>query len=222
LLLTSTGKNLLATLVIPKNVRDGLALLREVSDGVFNTLLVDLEQSVAASSSVQNLSPTDAKQLIDAITSMSAVRASAGVSLDQFIADVCESLREEEELTSTQEPAFRERLAKALSIEILNVKAKALALSNEHEHLFCSARIFTDMRPIYGEDPSQPPEAMTITHILKIHYHAAGNRIHEIYLGIGSSDIEEFREVLDRAEKKAESIRALLESSKIRFIDPQQ
>jgi hypothetical protein len=211
----------LATLVIPKNVREGLASLRDIPDDVFNSLLIDFERS-GEPSSVKNLSPEDAKQLIASITSLSAVRASAGVSLEQFIADICESLHEQDELKADQEPRFRERLTRVLSIDILNIKAKAIALSNEHEHLFCSARIVTDMRPVYGDDPSAPPEAMTITHILKIHYHAAGNRIHEIYLGIGSSDIEEIREVLDRAKEKAKSLQASLESTKIPFIDPQQ
>lgn len=211
----------MATLPIPKNVRAGLASLREIPDDVFNTLLIEFERSDEPSA-VNNLSPEDTKQLVDAVTSMSAVRASAGVSLEQFIDDICESMREGDALNEGQEPRFRERLARVLSIDVLNVRAKAIALSNEHEHLFCTARIFTDMRPVYGDDPSAAPEAMTITHILKIHYHAAGNRMHEIYLGIGSSDIEAIREVLDRAEEKAKSLQASLESTKIPFIDPQQ
>jgi hypothetical protein len=188
---------------------------------VFNALLIQVEHS-AHTLAVQNLSPDDAEQLVDAATSMSAVRAAVGVSLEQFISDICESLEDKGQLSRDKAPRFRERLTRILSIDVLNIKAKAIALSNEHEHLFCTARIFTDVRPVYGDDPSAPPEAMTITHILKIDYHAAGNRVHEIYLGIGSGDIAEIREVLDRAETKAKSIRAALESTKIPFIDPQE
>jgi len=196
-------------------------IVRDIPDDVFNMVLVRLEHPEIPSS-INSLSPEDVEQVIDAITSMSAVRASADVSVEQFISDICESLRQQKHLTSDQEPRLHERLARALTIEILNVKAKAIALSNEHEHLFCTARIFTDVRPVYGEDATAPPAAMTITHILKIDYHVAGGRTHEIYLGLGSGDISELREVLDRAEAKARSIRAVMESTKLPFIDPQE
>jgi hypothetical protein len=210
----------LPALNIPKNVRNGFAILRDIPDAVFNELLVEIERQ-AAPPSVKNLSTTDIEQLVDAITAMSAVRASAEVSVEQFAADICESLRELGELKPDQEPRFSERLSRLLDIETLKVTAKAFALYSEHEHLFCSARILTDARPIYIDDPSAPPMAMIITHTLKIDYHGAGGRLHEIYIGMGSNDIDEIRDVLDRAEKKAKSLRAAFDANKIRFIDPQ-
>jgi len=211
----------LPILFIPKDVQEGLAILRDIPDDVFNDVLLRLEHP-EDDHPVKNLSPEDMEQVIDAITPMSAVRASADVSVDQFVVDICESLREQKQLPLDKEARLRDRLTRALGIEILNVKAKAIALSNEHEHLFCTARIFTDVRPVYGDDVMAPPAAMTITHTLKIDYHAAGGRTHEIYLGLGSGDIAEIREVLDRAEEKARSIRAALEPTKIPVIDPQE
>lgn len=191
-------------------------------DDVLNELLAEIERSSGAPSTVKNLSNDDTKRLMDTITSLYALRASVEVPVEQFVSDVCEGLSEHGDLNPDQEPRFRDRLARILEIDTLNVAAKALALYSEYEHLFCTARIFTDARPIYGTDPSAPPAAMIITHTLKIDYHGVGGRIHEIYIGMGSNDINQIRDVLDRAEKKAESLRATFEPSKIRFIDPQQ
>lgn len=72
---------------------------------------------------------------------------------------------------------------------------------------------------VAGAEVVRPRKALNT---LKIDYHVAGGRTNEIYLGLGSGDISELREVLDRAEAKARSIRAVLESTKIPFIDPQE
>jgi hypothetical protein len=62
---------------------------------------------------------------------------------------------------------------------------------------------------------------MVITHTLKIEFHGAGGRLHEIYLGIGSEGISELMDVLVRAQKKAKSLEAALEGSNMVLIDPQ-
>ena len=159
---------------------------------------------------------------MDAVNSMYRVRAYAEVPLEEFATDVCEALVEHSDLKLEEVPQFRERLTRVLDIETLNIAAKASILLDEHEHLFCSVRIITDARPVYGKSVSEPPEAMVITHILKIDYHGAGGRLHEMYIGLGSNDIKELRNALDRAEEKAKSLQAAFEASKIKFIDPRQ
>lgn len=157
-----------------------------------------------------------------AINSMYRVRAYSEVSLEEFVADICEALREHKELKPNEEPQFRERLARVLNVEALSIAAKAATLNIEHEHLYCSARIITDARPIYGKNVSEPPGAMVIIHTLKIEYHDESEHLNEIYIGLGSNDIKELRGVLDRAEEKAKSLQAALGTSRIKFIDPQQ
>lgn len=207
---------------IPPDDRLGLAILREMPDEVFQSLLIEIDRSPASVPTVKNLSPGDAEQVMDAVNSMARVRAYAEVDVEEFATDVCESLIEYKELKSEEVPRFREKLTKLLGVEALNIAAKAVALLGEHEHLFCSVRVITDARPVYGKSVSEPPAAMVITHILKIDYHGAGGHLHEFYLGLGSNDIRELRAALDRAEEKAKSLQTAFEAAKIRFIDPQQ
>jgi hypothetical protein len=191
-------------------------------DDGFQSLLRDIEQSPGSVPAAKNLSPDDAVLVMEAVRELYRIRAYADVPLKEFISDICESLIEDNELKSSDAPRFRERLAKVLDVESLNVAAKGFALLSEHERLFCSVRIVTDARPVYVKNPSGPPDAMVITHILKIDYHVAGGRLDEIYFGLGSNDIKELRSVLDRAEEKAKSLRAAFEAAKIKFVDPQQ
>lgn len=209
-------------LSIPKSDQVGLARLREMPEDLFQSLLLEIDRAPGSTPKVENLSPDDAKQVMDAVNSMYQVRAYAEVSLEEFVSDVCDALVEDSELKLDEVPRFRERLKRVLDVEALNIVAKAVALLGEHEHLFCSVRIITDARPVYGKSVSEPPDAMIITHILKIDYHGAGGHLDEIYIGLGSNDIKELRSALDRAEEKARSLQVAFEASKIRFIDPQQ
>ena len=209
-------------LSIPKKSQRGLAILREISVEVFQSLLHEIEQSPGSIPTPKNLSPDDATLVMEAIREMYRIRAYAAVPLKEFVTDVCESLIEDNELKSDDVARFRSRLAKVLDIDPLNVAAKGFALLSEHERLFCSVRIVTDARPVYLNKPSDPPDAMVITHILKIDYHVAAGHLDEIYIGIGSNDIKEIRSALDRAEEKAKSLQTAFDAAKIRFIDPQR
>lgn len=207
---------------IPESDRAGLAIFRKMSDDVLNALLAEINRSPGPVPVVENLSPGDAEQVMDAIKSMYRVRAYTEISLDKFISDICEVLRKDGELKENEEPQFRERLMRALDVQALNIAAKAFTLHTEYEHLFCEARILTDARPVYGENVSESPKAMIITHTLKIYYHETAGRPNEIYIGLGSNDIKTLRTILDRAEEKARSLQNAFETSKIPFIDPQQ
>jgi hypothetical protein len=207
---------------ISKDNQRGLAILREMSEDGFQSLFRDIEQSPGSIPTAKNLSPDDAILVMDTIREMYRIRAYAGVPLEEFISDIRESLIEENQLKPDDAPRFRERLVRVLDVEALNVAARGFTLLNEHERVFCSVRIITDARPVYVKDPSGPPEAMVITHILRIDYHVAGGGLDEIYIGLGTNDIKELRNALDRAEKKAKSLQTAFEAAKIRFVDPQQ
>ena len=207
---------------IEKHDQRGLAILHEMPEGVFQSLLLELDRSPEGIPTANDLSPDDARLVMNALNTMYRIRAYAGVPLEEFISDICESLVEDNELKTDDVPRLRERLTRVLDVEALSVAAKALTLLNEHERLFCSVRIITDARPVYGKNVSGQPDAMVITHILKIDYHVAGGHLDEIYIGLGSNNIKELRSALDRAEEKARSLQATFEASKIRFIDPQQ
>jgi len=212
----------LPDLNIPQRDRSGLAIWREMPEETLNALISELERSPTPSS-ITNLPADVAEQALDALNTMYTIRAFNEVPTQEFIDDVCDALREYGDIEEAEEPNFRKLLAKLLDIEPLNVAAKGAALQSEHEHVFCSARVLTDARPVYGKDVSDPPIAMIITHALKLSYHEGpAGRIREFYVGLGSKDIAELQQVLQRAEEKTKSLRAAIDLSKVKFIDPQE
>lgn len=207
-------------LAIPKNDRQGLAMLRELPQADLSSFLLAIETSPQ---SIPALPGVDAKELAqakEALDTMYTIRAYHDVPLEQFVDDVTESLREHKELEPRDEPHFRERLTRLLGINALIVAAKATVLRQENERNFCSIRIITDARPVYVNGPGDPPSAMVITHTMKLSYHeGAGGHISDIYLSFASEEIDEIRDALTRAEAKAKSLRDAFAVAKIKFLD---
>lgn len=192
-------------------------------DDTFASAILQLEHSPDAVPSLSNISSDDAAAIKRVIEMMYNVRTYSDVGVEEFADDVCDALIEVGQLQLADVAKFRERLARILSIDSLNVASKAVLLHNEHEHDFCSARILTDVRPVFGDDPGLPPAGVIIVHTLKLSYHeGAGGRLQEIYMSLGSHDIQELRDVLNRAETKAATLRASLEPTSLRIIDPQR
>jgi hypothetical protein len=210
-------------LSIPKKDRRGLVILLKIPDKAFQAIMLKLDRSPVSIPKIDSLSAEDSELLFDAIKTLYRVHAHHDeISLDEFVSDICEALREHSELIIDEEPRFRDRLENILKINAPRIAAKAISIGYEYEHLFCSARIITDARPVYGDNVSESPAAMVITHNLKITYHGAPGELKEIFIGLGSEDIRELRTVLDRAEEKAKSLQAAFGVAKLKFIDPQK
>jgi hypothetical protein len=192
-------------------------------DAAFTILLTELERSPDSIPTVPNLSPEDAAQFKESLDSMYAVRAYHDVPLEEFASDISEAFTSNKELELQAEPSFRGRLTKLLNITALRVSAKATLLHAEYEHSFCTARILSDIRPVYDNGVKGAPSGAIIMHTLKLSYHeGATGGINEIYISMGSDDVAELQRVLERATDKATSLKRVLEAGQLRYIDPQQ
>ncbi|MFI5111484.1 MAG: hypothetical protein ACHP9S_01555 [Terriglobales bacterium] len=212
----------MAGVPLSKEDRAGLVILARLDESVTQTLLAEIQRAPDAVPAIASLSAQEAEHVMDALTSAYQARAYFDVPLSEFVSDVCETLRNHDELNPNDEPRFRERLEKFLKVDALDVAAKASVLFGEHEHLLCTARILTDARPVYGEVVDGAPKAFVLIHSLKIEYHGAGGNLHEMYFRLGSGDLISLRELIDRAEAKANSLREVFDATRIRVIDPQE
>lgn len=224
---------ILPALNIPSEHQSGLARLHNLEEGVASSLLTAIkaaaETSRKDSVSVEELEPihglnqSDAEEILDTLTSLYRVRASADVTVSEFVTDVCESMRygvrKDLRLSEAELPKFKERITKFLSLDILNRLTKGVILRYDHEHPFCTARILTDARPVFGIDPQEPPESIVIFHMLKIEYHE-GRSIREIYFALDESDLTKLENLIDRAKKKAASLLKALTASNMKIVSP--
>ena len=84
-------------------------------------------------------------------------------------------------------------------------------MQRDHENSFCDAKILTDLRPVFGASAEVQPEGIVVTHTLKLEYHDDRGAHRKFYVALNQDDLETLRNVLERADKKANSLQALSE-----------
>jgi hypothetical protein len=216
------------TLIIPEQYKAGLAALRNLPDSEV-LLLVEalnglppttwLKQDLAAA--ISKVLPGLVSQHADALAvmlqSLYRVQASSEVSLSEFVSDLTDAMeasgKPELQVSSADRGHFIKKMETILGLESPGFLAKASVLQRDHEHIFHSAKILTDLRPVFHA-PDEPPREMILEYMLKLVFHD-GNRHREMYMALDSGDIAHLREMIERAEKKAVSLKSLLESKGI-------
>ena len=210
----------MADLTIPKEHQPILNQIRTIPEGALRSLVSSLEQfPTEGLSPVQGLSTENAEAIEEVVRELYRVREFLDMEVPEFVMDIAASLQEAESFPATELPAFMERLTKLLTIEAVSTESKAASLKVEYERRFCSARIMTDARPIYGTDPAKPPVAGMITHTLRIAYHDNTSQLREFYIAMDRDDITTLRAILDRADVKAKSLESVFAASNVRTID---
>ena len=67
----------------------------------------------------------------------------------------------------------------------------------------------TDMRPVFGSD--EKPAGAVVVHTLKLTYHEGPKRsLREFFVAMNRDDLDELREVLDRALRKQSELSHVL------------
>jgi len=153
-----------------------------------------------------------------AIKSLYQVRSYFDVPLSRFVSDVSEAIQEIEPFTPHELPLVIERLTALLSVESFTVATRGLSLLQEYERKFCTARILTDARPIFSQDPKVPPTAVLIIHTLRISYHETSD-LKETYIAMDAQDVSELKQILIRAEDKAKALESVFKRANVRVVD---
>jgi hypothetical protein len=221
----------MATFRIPPAHRDGLGELLALDEDSKQRLLSALEDTGRAlkpddlserASSLSKLPLETVSNIVAVLVSLNALRTHLDITADEVADQVCEALVQssDKELTLTSEnrEQFRGYLAKLVAARSLVVSSKVVDVWSEHEHAFCSARIFTDLRPVFGGEQDDTLMATGVVHMLKLSYHEP-NAIKEIYIALDDDDIIDLRDALDKASIRSEGLRALLQEAKISYFE---
>jgi len=217
------------TLNIPERYQAGIQKVAELPELALNALIATLNEVSASVSSkerissvaskLNSVSPDDLELILRTLDSLYKVRAHLEVPLDGFVSDVVNVLRTAtppKVLSEESERIFRSRLTALLSVAPLAISAKAQILQREYSYLFHDAKIITDVRPVFGQNTTQPPDGMILDHTLKLVYHEGLGDHRELYLALDQSDLIELKEVIKRAEEKEQTLRGLLQDAGIK------
>lgn len=218
-------------LEIPKQYRPGLAALVGLSTTAFDELFAALQRAPVTTTEkelkawtapeVKSVSDADLTNLISSLTSLRRVLArTQEISAEILAQDVIRALESDTAIVPDLTPPAVERIASLLKLESLSViETKAMELKSEFEHAFCNCRIFTDLRPVFGNNVKDAPNAMLIVHTLKLGYHDSDEGKHkDFHVVLDDGDLRAMRDAIDRAEDKSKSLKTGLDSAGIKTL----
>jgi hypothetical protein len=223
----------MAGLRIPPEYVRGFLEIRELDEAEEQELLAALESEpptfnrpelqARLLSTLPDTDPDHLERIMETMTTLYALRDNTGLSTPDFAEAVCDAMNassaEELVLDDEERGFFTERLIRLLSVDTLEVAARAADLLGEHAHtMHGPARVFSDVRPIFGPDPEDPPRGAVVVHTLKITYHE-GREVKEFFIALDSKEVDELIGVLGRASLKGESLKRMLGEAGLPHID---
>ena len=222
----------MASLVIPEEYEAGYAKLISLEDSAIEKLIQALADAPMllrpmdlVASLIKGLSgsidDSDVHQILQTLISLYALVEHFD-SNDDLAEEICIGIEGSDSdmmsLPAELRERFKQRLIRLLEIDSIRVASKANIVLHEYERVLCNARVLTDIRPIFGIDPEEPPKAAVIVHTLKISYHDAEG-LKEFYVAMDSNEMDQLMGVLDRADSKSKSLKLVLDSAKLPYVD---
>ena len=122
------------------------------------------------------------------------------------------------ELDDNSRSALAGRLATLFHSAVLELFAHAASLLAEDEYSYCTSRILSDLRPMFGADEDLTPAAALIRHTLKFDVHIDG-RLESVVISVDDRALDEIAVGVERAQKKAESLRDVAHRAGLRVVN---
>lgn len=222
-------------ITIPKSSYPAIQSLAHLSSEDFKTFLRALERAKPAAAPdlfwkhvaehAPAISTSTIKMIVNELFSMNYSVDYLDISTEEFAKSVADAAfaEESDELTINEadRDILKDRLTKLFELKTsLGLTAKALDISTDAQHLFYTAKVLTDIRPIFDEE-GKVIEAAVIVHNLMIHYGDAGDH-KNFFVHLDTNDVKELRAVLDRADEKAKALRSLLQRSEVSYLDVEE
>lgn len=224
----------MASISIPRKDLPVFKKISELGKPQFNSLVSALGNTKptvgqykfaeAISSKVKSVKPGDIAEILRVVFILYSVKARTGVSPQVLAGDVGKSCVElsskDNQFNKQSANILSNRLGKLLSLDkTVAITSKAGDVLTEHKHTFCSARILSDIRPVFSEKAESAPAAVII-HNLQIGFHDGGTGEHqEFYVALDTDDIQALKEVIERAEKKTIVLESILKRSKVQYLE---
>lgn len=171
-------------------------------------------------SSFSDIQKHEIRNIIDALISMSLVVVDSEIDEEKFITRIIDDVEEilEAQLPNERKKQLVERILHLLSSASLRSAAKSVSVHSEYDRGFHSARILTDVRPVFGDNVEEAPSQAIVVNILKINYHQdSGHK--DFFVAMDFDDLQSLKKTVDRAIKKVFSVKAMLSKANVAFVD---
>jgi hypothetical protein len=217
---------------MPKEALPDLKTVTELDEKLFDSLLAAISATgptLTGSKFDKNLrekvptiKPGEIRGVLGVAFNLYSIRKKHDLSLSpqEFADAIADSdlISKAKGFSPEKRKILSDRLTKLLGFDTtVGVTAKAVDVMTEHERIFCSARILSDIRPVFAKTP-EIAEAAVIIHNLQISFHKCGEH-KEAYFALDTSDLAKLKQVIERAEKKTTALQAILKQSRLPYLE---
>jgi hypothetical protein len=220
------------SLRIPKLYVGAFVGLRDLPEADSKALVQALESTrptmkveavaSAISPAVREMDEQELAHLVQALASLTSVRRTN----DWSQREVAERVAASEDLAKSDgdegwQSAFAGRLDETLATTSIRMLGKATDLVTEHDKVFLSSRVVTDLRPIFGDEPDDAPTGVVLAHTLKIEFIHQDGDIGNTYIALDEEDVRILRDDLARADAKASTLKTMLTQMGLSYVGPE-
>lgn len=121
------------------------------------------------------------------------------------------------DLNSDEREALRERVAALLQTAAMSTTAVAVDLQTQHERNFQSARVFTDLRPVFPDEVDEGPTGAVVIEMLQLQTWNRSGDTETFFVALDEKDLLELQGVIDRALKKTAALRRFLDDKGLSY-----
>ena len=214
----------MARITIPQRNRAGLSKLLALPSEAFDKLVsslasqppkLDLSVTALDQITISGISKAELDGILSSVVSLSIVRSSRDASLEDFVGDVAEAISDFD--SAGQSDDAQRRLKKILGLDSLLISSKALTIFTDYQQTIHTSKILSDLRYVFKTDPNEEPYGAVIVHLLKLTYHEDADH-KEFFVAMDDNDLRKLKKVIERAEKKAHTLRRKLDAEKTEYL----
>jgi hypothetical protein len=211
---------------LPDSLAAGLREIAELSDSVFEEFLSLLRSIRTEIKQYRVFDDADitlpaladgGKSIKGAAFALLLSRGRRHDPVDEFVADLIDTVSSTAGFESTSLEILKRRATAILNIESLDLVARAHDVLLEHSNIFSSARIVSDLRPVFGETVTEPPLAVVLVHMLSIAFRSAGRR-ENFVVALNDKDIHALLQVLERAKTKSATLQESVKRADMTYV----
>lgn len=123
------------------------------------------------------------------------------------------------ELDTESRDRLRGRVSELLQSAAFSTTSVAVDLQTQHERNYQSARILTDLRPVFGDDLEANPSGAVIVEVLQLQTWTRSGESDAVFVAMDEHDLVQLQGVVERALKKTETLRGFLEQHGLTYFE---
>ena len=135
--------------------------------------------------------------------------------------DIAERLSQSSDLDldPTSRANLRSRAAAILATPVYETTAVATDLQTQNGRNYQSARIVTDVRPIFQEDIDHPPTGAVLVETLQIQTWTRDGGSELIFVSMDETDLKQLKLTIDRALHKTETLKTFINEKGLSYFE---